>query len=93
MRCWPFWTEVQTMLLIWGLKAPTALLAQAGDLPPAGYGTLRQDQVGVRITTSGVMVRAIPLDERVIRLLAADAYRSLHELAASRSADIAQSAR
>jgi hypothetical protein len=87
------WTEVLTVFLVWGLTAPATLRAQAGDLPPAGYGTLRQDQVGVRITTPALAVRAIPLDERVIRLLAPDAYRSLHEMTASRAADIAQAAR
>lgn len=92
MRCSRFWTDVRIGSLVWGLLAPATLAAQAGDLPPAGYGTLHQDQVGVRIATAGVIVRAIPLDERVIRLLATDAYRSLHEMAASRSADVAEDA-
>ncbi len=93
MRCSPSWTKVGTMLLIWGLVAPAALRAQSGDLPPAGYGTLRQDQVGVRLLTANLAVRVIPLDERVIRLLAVDAYQSLHALAASRGSDITRAAR
>jgi hypothetical protein len=74
------------------LSSATGAAAQTGDLPPAGYGTLRQDQVAVRLVTSTLAVRALPLDERVIRLLAPDAYRSLHELVASRSAEISSAA-
>lgn len=92
MRCSLSW--ISGALAAAALAAvPPSLLAQAGDLPPAGYGTLRQDQVGVRLVTGQVMVRALPLDERVIRLLAPDAYQSLHELVQSRSAAIAAAAR
>lgn len=53
---------------------------------PAGFGTLRQDDIAVRITpASGLQVRAIPLDERFIRLLSPDSYRSLHDMATSRA--------
>lgn len=75
------------------LLAASPARAQDANLPPAGFGTLRQDQVGVRIVSGAVAVRAIPLDERVIRMLAPDAYRSLHELALSRRDDVAQAAR
>lgn len=91
MRYSRSWTSVLACGAL-ALAAPGRLAAQ-GDLPPAGYGTLRQDQVGVRIVTSTLAVRALPLDERVIRLLAPDAYRSLHELGQSRAADVAQAAR
>lgn len=98
------WTRVLTGSLGRGLKAAMAVAlgaattvavaaAQTGDLPPAGYGTLRQDQVAVRLIAGTVAVRALPLDERVIRLLAPDAYRSLHELAVSRATEIAAAAR
>jgi hypothetical protein len=71
-----------------------AALAQAqSDVPPAGFGTLRQDQVAVRLTVDNLAVRALPLDERVIRLLAPDAYRSLKELKDSRGAEIAAASR
>lgn len=91
MRCSRCWTS---LLAGAALAAPLAAArAQQGDLPPAGHGTLRQDQVGVRIVTPTTAVRVMPLDERVIRLLAPDAYRSLHELTLSRAADIAQAAR
>lgn len=52
---------------------------QAG-LPPAGYGTLRQEDVAVRLRTATFLLRVLPLDERVTRLLAPDSYASLHKL-------------
>jgi hypothetical protein len=51
---------------------------------PAGYGTLRQEDVAIRMQVGQVQVRAIPLDESVIRVLAPDSYRSLHGLRDSR---------
>jgi hypothetical protein len=53
---------------------------QGGDLPPAGYGTLRQDDVAITLELGSVSAHVIPLDEWVIRLLAPDTYRSLHSL-------------
>lgn len=47
---------------------------------PAGYGTLRQDDLAVRLQFLGITVRAIPLDENVIRALSPDSYRALREL-------------
>ena len=56
----------------------------ATTMVPAGYGTLRQDDVAIRLLVGQVQVRAIPLDESVIRVLAPDSYRSLHGLRESR---------
>lgn len=53
-------------------------------LPPPGYGTLRQEDVALQIRTGPLQIRAIPLDERVIRLLAPDTYVSLHRLRAQK---------
>jgi hypothetical protein len=61
----------------------------AGGLIPAGFGTLRQDDVSITIQTGRLVVRAIPLDESIIRVLAPDSYRSLHELHQSRREQIA----
>lgn len=47
---------------------------------PAGYGSLRQDDIAIRLEPQGLIVRAIPLDENVIRLLTADSYRALRDL-------------
>ena len=56
----------------------------ATTIVPAGYGTLRQEDVAIRMQVGQVQVRAIPLDESVIRVLAPDSYRSLHGLRESR---------
>jgi hypothetical protein len=47
---------------------------------PVGFGTLRQDEIAIRIELQGLIVRAIPLDENLIRLLTPDSYRALREL-------------
>jgi len=65
-----------------------AVTAQDPGLPPAGFGSLRQDQVGVNLATSNLRIRVIPLEEEIIRLLSPDAYRSLHEMRDSRAAEI-----
>ncbi len=95
-RCWRSWSSVAAALVTaCGAHRP-AVAQQAGDpagVPPVGFGTLRQDQVGVRLTTPALAIRVLPLDERVIRLLSPDAYRSLSELRTSRAAEIAAAAR
>ena len=66
------------------LAAPAAASAQDagddGDLLPTGLGSLSQDDLAIRLRTEGLEIRFVPLDERMIRLLAPDAYRSLHAL-------------
>lgn len=49
-------------------------------LVPAGYGTLRQEDVALQIRLPQLVVRALPLDESVIRLLSPDSYRALRAL-------------
>jgi hypothetical protein len=66
------------------------LIAQ--DTVPAGYGTLRRDDVVVPLATGTIEVQVLPLDEHVIRLLAPDTYRSLTELVKSRATDLADAA-
>lgn len=53
-------------------------------LVPAGLGTLRQDDVAIRLDINQLQVKAIPLDESVIRTLGPDSYRALHDLVESR---------
>ena len=89
---WRIWAEAAALAAAAGL-APAALTAQAADLPPAGLGTLRQDAVAVRLTTGNLAVRALPLDEHVIRLLSPDTYSALHQLYQSRAAEIVAAAR
>lgn len=53
---------------------------------PAGFGTLRQDDIALKSSpANGLQIRAVPLDERFIRLLAPDSYRALRELQASKA--------
>ena len=59
-----------------------------GTMPPMGYGSLTQQQLSLTIANSQLTVRFQPLNERLLRLLAPDAYRALSGLVASRSAAI-----
>jgi len=56
---------------------------------PVGYGTLRQDDIAIRMELPGLIVRAIPLEENLIRLLTPDSYRALRELQESNKQAIA----
>jgi hypothetical protein len=84
---WRMWVE--TALAAALIAVPAALPAQTTDLPPAGFGSLRQDQVAVMIRTGNLTIRVLPLDEHIIRLLAPDTYSSLHALVASKADAIA----
>lgn len=72
-------------------QAPT--LGTARDTVPAGFGSLRRDDIAMRLATDQLQVQILPLDERVIRLFASDTYRSLEQLLESRRQDIAEAAR
>ncbi|MEP6492306.1 MAG: hypothetical protein ABJF01_06500 [bacterium] len=61
-------------------------------LVPAGFGTLKQEDIAITLQPNGVRVTAIPLDESVIRVLAPDAYRSLHSILESKRQQILQRA-
>jgi hypothetical protein len=67
------------------LTAPndTARATHQTDLVPPRHGTLRQDEVTLSIRSGPLLVKATPLDEIVIRLLAPDTYDRLHALAQS----------
>lgn len=56
-----------------------------GGIIPAGFGTLRLDDVSVVVQLNGLTVKALPLDESVIRALAPDTYRNRHALAESKA--------
>jgi len=64
--------------------APAAL----GDTVPPGFGTLRRDDITLRFASTQLQLQILPLDERVIRLLAPDTYRSLEQLIQSKQKDI-----
>jgi hypothetical protein len=71
---------------------PTPARQATTDLP-VGFGTLHQEDLSLRIQLPAVLVRAIPLDESVIRVLSPDSYRALHDLVASRRAELDERAR
>lgn len=54
------------------------------DLPPRGFGVLNQDQLSVRFAAADLEVRFLPLDERVLRLIANNGYDALQGLLAGR---------
>ena len=78
-----------------GLACAGAAPAPTGDAPPpigsaardttspgmvpAGFGSLKQDDISLRFQIGGLLVRATPLDESIIRVLAPDSYRSLRD--------------
>ena len=72
-------------------QASAAVDSLDPNMVPVGFGSLRQNEVALEIAPSGgLQVRAIPLDERVIRLLSSDSYRSLRDILRSREKDLAR---
>jgi hypothetical protein len=63
------------------------------DLPPTGFGTLKVDDIALLFSTQDVRVRVLPLDERVIRLLAPDSYESFSGLKRLKAAEVEAAAR
>lgn len=77
------------VLLLVALLGPACAAAQHGQgpmepLPPAGYGSLTQNDLALKVRTDQLEVRLVPLDQRVTRLLAPDGFRSLQGLVESR---------
>lgn len=72
-------------------RGPTAD-TMPGLVPP-GFGTLRQEDLSLRMRSSNLQVRAVPLDESIIRLMSPDSYRALSELKRSKTAAISSVAR
>jgi hypothetical protein len=68
-------------------RADTTALEQL----PAGYGSLRQDDIAVKIQLPALLVRATPLDESILRVLSPDSYRALRDLREGKRADIDRS--
>ena len=74
------------------LRGQASPLAAAGDTVPAGFGSLRRDDIMLRFATNQIELQLLPLDEMVIRLLATDTYRSLEQLLERQHAGIAAAA-
>lgn len=97
-RFWRSWISLGTAALAacasgGNAAAQSGAPPQDGSLPPAGFGSLRQEQVGIRLGDSRLSVRVLPLDEQVIRLLAPDAWRSLRDIKTSKAEEIGIAAR
>ncbi|MDB4908661.1 MAG: hypothetical protein JWO05_3445 [Gemmatimonadetes bacterium] len=59
-------------------------------LVPPGFGSLRQDDIALRLAIENVQVKLVPLDERVIRTLSPDSYRALKDLVTSRNEQLSR---
>jgi hypothetical protein len=72
---------------------PPATAQQPIDpVPPAGFGTLRLDDIAVLFETGDLRIRVLPLDERVIRLLSPDSYESMSGLKRVKATDVSETA-
>jgi hypothetical protein len=71
---------------------PVTRDSAASTLIPPGYGTLKQEDVAIVLTTSNVRITAIPLDESIIRVIAPDSYRALHATLENKRQQITQRA-
>lgn len=74
--------------LVLGVSAARGQGGPGVTLPPEGFGSLTQNDLSLRIRTSDLDVRFVPLDPRVTRLLARDSWESLRSVVQSRRAAI-----
>ncbi len=94
------------LLACTGACAPHVRAQQPAGVPPAdsaarrqavdssrSFGTLSQSDLSLRLRNDELEIRFVPLNERVARLLAPDAYQSLHGLRAARQTSIDSLAR
>ena len=89
-------TDVRPAVAAAGAADTARQRSNADTLPglvPPGYGTLRQEDLSLRLQSSSLQVRATPLDESIIRLLSPDSYRAMSELKRSKQDAIAAVAR
>ena len=97
------WRDAASLLMLSGCAAgagspspgsgsssapPPAVVGDSAGLVPAGFGTLRQEDIALHLQRLGLQIRAIPLDESIIRTLSPDSYRALRDLQRSRRAEI-----
>lgn len=69
--------------------APRPVIGAEATMVPVGFGTLRQEDMALRLALpGGLQVRAAPLDESFIRLLSPDSYRAMRELINSKQSDL-----
>lgn len=58
------------------------------QLPPAGFGTLTQNQITIPVVEGQLQIKVVPLDEWVILMTAPDTYRRLNRYKTSRFKEI-----
>lgn len=68
------------LLTACALPAGAPGVAGPSELPPAGLGTLREDEISVSLRSGALRLRVTPLAEAVIRTAAPDTYRRLSGL-------------
>lgn len=59
---------------------PTPAVPAPQALPPPGYGTLRQNDVSIDLSSGDLQLKVTPLAESVIRVTAPDTYQRLEAL-------------
>lgn len=81
--------QLAVLFILW---APTvSAAAQSAEPVPVtvlSYGTLNQNDLALRVRNEDVEIRFIPLDPKVTRLLANDAFQSLRSLVETRRRSI-----
>ena len=87
---WADRTALAALLLL--LSAYPSIRLSAQDTLPAGFGTLKRDDIVVRFATDQLEIQVLPLAEYVIRLLAPDTYRSLQQLLKTKGREISGAA-
>ena len=64
-----------------GMEGGTATVTDSFEtLPPPGYGTLRQDEISLSLTSGTLRILVTPLEESATRVTAPDTYRRLSSL-------------
>lgn len=66
-----------------GAPVPSAI----DELPPPGYGTLRQDEVSISLSSGGLQILVTPLAESITRVTAPDTYARLSGIAEAHRAE------
>jgi hypothetical protein len=80
---------VAALLIVCGLAERAAGQSAApAPVTTISYGTLNQNDLALRVRNEDVEIRFIPLDGKVTRLLANDAFQSLRSLVESRRRSI-----
>lgn len=75
-----------------GGNAPKGAAAAADSanngLIPAGFGSMRQDDIALHVDGPGIRIRVLPLEESIIRVLTPDSYKSTRDLKSSKQKGI-----